>query len=45
MKWKKWQIILLGTIGLFAFGAAIAGTVHAAEDKPSKATERSPAVE
>ena len=45
MKWKKWQVIMLGTIGLFAFGAAIAGTVHAAEDKPSKAIERSPAVE
>ena len=45
MKQKKWQGILLVAIGLFAFGATIAGTVHAAEDRPSKAKERSPAEE
>lgn len=28
MKLRKWQIVLLGAIALFAFGATIAGTVY-----------------
>lgn len=44
MKLKKWQIISLCAIGLFAFGATIAGTVYD-EDKPSVLIERGPAAE
>ncbi|WP_419850984.1 hypothetical protein [Candidatus Poriferisocius sp.] len=45
MKRKKWWVVLLCAVGLFAFGATIAGTVYEDGDKPSKAIEKSPAVE
>ena len=45
MKRKKWWVILLCAVGLFAFGATIAGTVYEDEDKPSELIDRSPTVE
>ncbi len=45
MRWKKCQGVLFCAVGLFAFGATIAGTVYEDRDKPSEPIERSPAVE
>lgn len=45
MKRKKWRVVLLCAIGLFAFGATIAGTVYEDSDKPSELIDRRPAVE
>lgn len=45
MKWKKRQAILLYTIGLFVFGATIASTVHATDDKNSTPIEPSATAE